>query len=63
MILGHPMKALAWLVERRIADGTPLQAGQFVCLGSVVKTHFVESPQRCRAIFGDLGQASAVFHM
>jgi 2-oxo-3-hexenedioate decarboxylase/2-keto-4-pentenoate hydratase len=62
MILGHPMKALAWLVARRIADGTPLQAGQFVCLGSVVQTHFVDSPQRCRAVFTGLGQAGASFH-
>jgi 2-oxo-3-hexenedioate decarboxylase/2-keto-4-pentenoate hydratase len=55
------MNALAWLAGRRIRDGTPIRAGEFVSLGSVVRTHFVEKPQVCRAVFPGLGAARAVF--
>ncbi len=37
-ILGHPLSALAWLADHRAALGLPLRAGEFVMLGSVVKT-------------------------
>lgn len=37
-ILGHPLKALAWLADHLAARGAGLNAGAVVTLGSVVKT-------------------------
>jgi 2-oxo-3-hexenedioate decarboxylase/2-keto-4-pentenoate hydratase len=36
LVMGHPLSALAWLANERLAHGLPpLRAGQFVLLGSV----------------------------
>ena len=60
-ILGHPMNALAWLANHRIALGKPLKAGEFVMLGSVVKTiHFTE-PAEVLIRFEHLGEARVHF--
>ncbi|SDF46057.1 2-keto-4-pentenoate hydratase [Thalassobaculum litoreum] len=60
-ILGHPMNALAWLANHRVALGRPLQAGEFVMLGSVVKTiHFTE-PAEVLIRFEHLGEARVRF--
>ena len=60
-ILGHPMTALAWLANHRIALGKPLRAGEFVMLGSVVKTiHFTE-PAEVVIRFEHLGEARVHF--
>ncbi|MDF1792795.1 MAG: hypothetical protein P1U88_12840 [Thalassobaculaceae bacterium] len=60
-ILGHPMAALAWLANHRIALGQPLKAGEFVMLGSVVKTvHFTE-PAEVVIRFEHLGEARVHF--
>lgn len=60
-ILGHPMEALAWLANHRIALGRPLRAGEFVMLGSVVKTiHFTE-PAEVLIRFEHLGEARVHF--
>ena len=37
-ILGHPLNALAWLANHAIDNQSPLEAGQIITLGSVVKT-------------------------
>jgi 2-oxo-3-hexenedioate decarboxylase/2-keto-4-pentenoate hydratase len=42
-ILGHPLVALAWLVNNCAAIGTPVLAGDIVLLGSVVQTQWVDS--------------------
>ncbi|UUX49558.1 fumarylacetoacetate hydrolase family protein [Nisaea acidiphila] len=54
-ILGHPFEALAWLANLRQQQGCPLQAGEFVLLGSVVKTVHFDAPARCVADLGELG--------
>lgn len=41
-ILGHPFEALAWLATMKAQAGTPLEKGQLVTLGSVVKTIWIE---------------------
>lgn len=41
-IMGHPFEALAWLANSLAGRGAGLQAGEFVLLGSVVETHWVE---------------------
>ncbi|MEM7210633.1 MAG: fumarylacetoacetate hydrolase family protein [Pseudomonadota bacterium] len=37
-ILGHPLTALAWLADHAARLGTPLERGDIITLGSVVKT-------------------------
>lgn len=56
-ILGHPLRALAWLADQTARLGTPLKAGQIVSLGSVVKTHYPEPGQRIEARFTRLPAA------
>lgn len=60
-ILGHPFNALAWLADHRAAVGTPLRAGEFVMLGSVVKTVWIEHAATVTARFEGLGEASVSF--
>jgi 2-oxo-3-hexenedioate decarboxylase/2-keto-4-pentenoate hydratase len=57
-ILGHPLTALAWLAEHRATLGLPLRAGEFVMLGSVVKTVHFDAPASVRIAFEGLGEAS-----
>ncbi len=56
-ILGHPLAALAWLANHRVDLGTPLRAGEFVMLGSVVKTVFLKAPAEVVVRFEGLGDA------
>ena len=41
-ILGHPLEALAWLANLMTGRGLGLKAGEFVLLGSIVETYWVE---------------------
>jgi len=45
-ILGHPLEALAWLANSLAARGGSLRDGEFVLLGSVVQTVWVEQGDR-----------------
>ncbi len=56
-ILGHPMDALAWLAEFRAGRGQPLRAGEFVTLGSIVKTEWIEAGDRVEVEIDGLGEA------
>jgi len=60
-ILGHPLNALAWLAGTRAARNAPLRAGEFVLLGSVVKTQWLAAGDRVEVEIEGLGHASAVF--
>lgn len=60
-ILGHPLAALVWLANHRAALGAPLRAGEFVMLGSVVKTVWIEGPAAVGIRFAGLGAASVAF--
>lgn len=44
-VLGHPLEALAWLASSASARGLALRAGEFVMLGSLVATNWVEAGQ------------------
>ncbi len=59
-ILGYPMDALAWLATERAAQGQPLRSGEFVTLGSIVKTVWVEAGDRIEMEIDGLGRASLV---
>jgi 2-keto-4-pentenoate hydratase len=62
MILGHPMTALAWLANEMNQRGTPLKAGSFISLGSVVKTVWIDEPgTTVEVTFEGLGTASVEF--
>lgn len=60
-ILEHPLNALAWLANHQVARGMPLRAGDFVMLGSVVKTVFLDAPATVDIRFDGLGTASVRF--
>lgn len=57
-ILGNPMTALAWLADHAARLGTPLEAGQIVTLGSVVKTIYPTPGQVIAASFAGLPPAT-----
>ena len=60
-ILGHPLAALAWLANALAARGRSLAAGEFVLLGSVVQTRWVEAGDLVEVEIEGLGQASCHF--
>lgn len=57
-ILGHPYEALCWLAGHLTKRGTPLRAGDYVSLGSVVKTQWLTKGDRVDIEFSDLGHCS-----
>jgi len=61
-ILGHPFEALAWLANLRLAQERPLRAGEFVLLGSIVKTVHFDAPAKCVADLGELGRVEVAFN-
>ena len=60
-ILGHPLDALAWLAGNLVERGTPLRAGTFVMLGSVVATRWVSAGDEVTIEVEGLGRATATF--
>ena len=60
-ILGHPLEALAWLANALASRGQSLKAGEFVLLGSVVETRWVEEGDLVAASIEGLGAAFAEF--
>ena len=54
-ILGHPMKALAWLANSGSTRGG-LKAGQVVTLGSVLQTLWIDRPCKVVARYDSLGE-------
>ena len=60
-ILGHPMEALAWLANHRASIGRPLLSGDFVMLGSVVKTVFFDAPAAVSVDLEGLSRAAVTF--
>jgi len=60
-ILGHPLDALVWFANARASRNMGIEAGTFVTLGSVVKTHWVEPNDRVEIEFDGLGKVQADF--
>lgn len=60
-VMGHPFAALAWLANSMAARGKHLKQGEFVLLGSVVETKWVEPGQQVAIHIDGLGGASALF--
>ena len=60
-IMGHPFEALAWLANSMAARGRGLREGEFVLLGSLVETKWVERGDLVTIEQPGLGAASAQF--
>ena len=60
-ILGHPLEALAWMANLMTARGLRLKAGEFVLLGSIVETYWVEVGDVVAIEIEGLGNATARF--
>lgn len=60
-ILGHPLEALAWLANAMIARDRQLAAGEFVLLGSIVQTVWVNRDDRVEVAIDGLGGAGLQF--
>lgn len=59
-ILGHPYEALAWLANHLNERGKMLNAGDYVSLGSVVKTQWLKRGDSVNIEFSGLGGCSLV---
>ena len=60
-ILGHPLEALIWLAGSVAERGRSLRAGEFVTLGSLVATRWVQAGDEVRIEVDGLGEARATF--
>lgn len=59
-ILGHPYAALCWLANHQARRGQPLRAGEYVSLGSVVQTQWLQAGDMVEVEFDELGGCSLV---
>jgi 2-keto-4-pentenoate hydratase len=55
LIMGHPFEALAWLAQSRAARGMGLKQGEFVLLGSIVETNWLNAGDDARIEIDSLG--------
>jgi len=60
-ILGHPLEALAWIANSLNGRRSRLRAGEFVLLGSLVQTVWVNRGDRVEINVEHLGKASILF--
>lgn len=59
LVMGHPFEALAWLANSRAKHQLgPLRAGEFVLLGSVVETKWLNAGDKARIEIEQLGELS-----
>lgn len=59
LIMGHPLEALAWLANSRAKHGLdPLKAGEFVTLGSIVETKWLDAGDEVRVEIEGLGEVT-----
>lgn len=57
-VMGEPLDALAWLANTLVRRGKHLRAGEFVLLGSLVQTHWIELGDEVLIQNDPLGSAS-----
>lgn len=56
LIMGHPLEALAWIAQSRAQRGMGLKQGDFVLLGSVVETKWLNAGDKVRVAIDELGE-------
>jgi 2-keto-4-pentenoate hydratase len=59
-VMGNPLNALAWLAEKRAAEGAPLRRGTIVMTGSMVPIQFPSAGDRAVVEVDGLGTAELV---
>jgi 2-keto-4-pentenoate hydratase len=59
-VMGNPLNALAWLADKRAAEGAPLQRGMIVMTGSMVPIQFPSAGDRAIVEVEGLGAAELV---
>lgn len=60
-VLGNPLRALTWLMNNLAGRGITLRAGEFVLLGSLVQTNWVNRGDEVQIRNDPLGEARAAF--
>ena len=56
-VMGHPLNALAWLANSRREYGLPaLKAGEFILLGSLVETIWLQAGDQVKIAISGLGE-------
>lgn len=58
LIMGSPLNALRWFVKSMMSRGLTVQEGQFVMLGSVVETKWLEAGDFAEVEIDELGSVS-----
>ncbi len=59
LVMGHPLNALAWLANAQHEHGLPgLKKGEFIMLGSVVETQWLNAGDRVRIAIDRLGEVA-----
>ncbi len=56
LVMNHPLEALAWLARSRAQRGIGLKQGDFVLLGSLVETKWLDAGDRVRIAVDELGE-------
>jgi 2-keto-4-pentenoate hydratase len=56
--MGSPLKALDWFIKSRISRGLSIKKGQFVMLGSVVETKWLDAGDIAEVEIDSLGSVS-----
>jgi 2-keto-4-pentenoate hydratase len=59
-VMGNPLNALAWLADKRAAEGAPLRRGMIVMTGSMVPIQFPDAGDRAVVTIDGLGTAELV---
>jgi 2-oxo-3-hexenedioate decarboxylase/2-keto-4-pentenoate hydratase len=57
-VMGHPFEALAWLANARSSRGRGLRRGEFVFLGSLIETKWLNAGDSVTIAIEGLGEAS-----
>ena len=60
-VLGHPLHALEWLVQKLASRGLGLAAGDYITTGVTTDTYMAEAGDRVRAEFGPVGAVELSF--
>ncbi len=60
-VLGHPLNAFQWLVERLNGQGIALRAGQYVTTGVTTGVYEAQAGDRIEAEFGPVGRVAVEF--
>ncbi len=60
-VLGHPLNALQWLVNKVNSRGETVRAGQYMTTGVVSAVYMAEAGDEIEADFGSLGTVAVAF--